>query len=184
MASQIIILQGGEDVRRRINETMFKDMRKLSNSGKILIIPWTSDSHEKEVEYSKVLHDYFSHCGFEEVLFLDKTDPENEIQRKFSEVDTIYLPGGDTEVLYRELKQRTLQDRLFEFPGVIIGNSAGAIVLAKGGWCDGKFYKGFGLVDFYISVHYKLDAGHVVETKDAINVNIPENMWITVTCEK
>ncbi|HLH86768.1 MAG TPA: Type 1 glutamine amidotransferase-like domain-containing protein [Thermoplasmataceae archaeon] len=106
---------------------MFKGVRKLSSSGKILIIPWTSDSHEKEVEYSKVLHDYFSHCGFEEVLFLDKTDPENEIQRKFSEVDTIYLPGGDTEVLYRELKQRTLQDRLFEFPGVIIGNSAGAM---------------------------------------------------------
>ena len=181
MTTQIIIMQGGEDVKRRTNETLFKDVRKLSSSGKILIIPWTSDSLEKEAQYSKVLHDYFLYCGFEEVLFLDKTDPENEIQRKLSEVDTIYLPGGDTEVLYRELKQRTLQDRLFEFSGVIIGNSAGAIVLTKGGWGDGKFYKGFGLVDFYISVHYKLDAGHVVETKDAINVNIPENMWITVT---
>ena len=115
MVSQIIILQGGEDVKRRTNETLFKDVRKLSSSGKILIIPWTSDSHEKEAEYSKVFHDYFLHCGFEEVLFLDKTDPENEIQRKFSEVDTIYLPGGDTELLYRKLKQRTLQDRLFVF---------------------------------------------------------------------
>ena len=184
MTTQIIILQGGEDVKQRINETLFKDVRKLSSSGKILVIPWTSDSHEKEAEYSKVFHNYFLHCGFEEVLFLDKTDPENEIQRKFSEVDVIYLPGGDTEVIYRELKRKALQDRLLEFSGVIIGNSAGAIVLAKGGWGDGKFYKGFGLVDFYISVHYKLDVGHVVETKDAINVNIPENMWITVTCEK
>jgi len=131
-----------------------------------------------------MLRDYFSHCGFEEILFLAKTDPENEIQRKFSEVDTIYLPGGDTEILYRELKQRSLQDMLLEFPGVIIGNSAGAILLSKGGWGDGKFYTGFGLVDFYVSVHYKLDAGHVAKTKDAINVNIPENMWIAVTNEK
>ena len=184
MTTQIIILQGGEDVKQRTNETLFKDVRKLSNSGKILVIPWTSDSLEKESKYSMVFRDYFSHCGFEEVLFLAKTDPENEIQRKFSEVDTIYLPGGDTEILYRELKRRTLQDRLFEFSGVIIGNSAGAIVLSKGGWGDGKFYTGFGLVDFYISVHYKLEVGHIAETKDAINVNIPENMWITVTCEK
>lgn len=184
MTTQIIILQGGEDVKRRTNETLFKNVRKLSSSGKILVIPWTSDSLEKEAEYSRVLRDYFSHCGFEEVLFLAKTDPENDIQRKFSEVDVVYLPGGDTEVLYRELKQRALQYRLLEFSGVIIGNSAGAIVLTKGGWGDGKFYKGFGLVDFYISVHYKLDAGHIAETKAAINVNIPENMWITVTCEK
>ncbi len=184
MTTQIIILQGGEDVKRRTNETLFKNVRKLSSSGKILVIPWTSDSLEKEAEYSRVLRDYFSHCGFEEVLFLAKTDPENDIQRKFSEVDVVYLPGGDTEVLYRELKQRALQYRLLEFSGVIIGNSAGAIVLSKGGWGDGKFYRGFGLVDFYVSVHYKLNAGHVAETKDAINVNIPENMWVMVTNEK
>lgn len=133
MTTQIIILQGGEDVKRRTNETLFKDVRKLSSSGKILVIPWTSDSLEKETEYSRMFHDYFSHCGFKEVLFLAKTDPENEIQRKLSEVDTIYLPGGDTEILYREMKQRVLQDRLFEFQGIIIGNSAGAIVLSKGG---------------------------------------------------
>ena len=77
-----------------------------------------------------------------------------------------------------------MQDRLFEFTGIIIGNSAGAIVLSKGGWGDGKFYRGFGLVDFYVSVHYKLDAGQVAETKDAINVNIPENMWVMVTNER
>ena len=103
MTPQITILQGGEDVKRRINETLFKDVRKLSSSGKILVIQWTSDSLEKEAEYSRVFSDYFSHCGFEEVLFLSKTDHENEIQRKFSEVDIIYLPDGDTEVLYREL---------------------------------------------------------------------------------
>ncbi|MGB9748213.1 MAG: Type 1 glutamine amidotransferase-like domain-containing protein [Bacteroidales bacterium] len=110
-------MQGGEDVKRRTNETLFKEVRKSSSSGKILVIPWTSESLEKEAEYSGILRDYFSHCGFEKVLFLAQTDSENEIQRKFSEVDTIYLPGGDAEVLYRELKQRALQNRLLEFSG-------------------------------------------------------------------
>ena len=184
MATQIIILQGGEDVKQRTNESLFRNVRGLSNTGKILVIPWTSDSSEKETAYSKVFHDYFSHCGFEEILFLAKTDPEKEIQRKFSEVDTIYLPGGNTGILYREIKQRALEDRLFEFSGVIIGNSAGAIVLSKGGWGDGKFYPGFGLVDFYVSVHYKLGVGQVAETDTTIDVNIPENMWVAVTSEK
>ncbi len=184
MAAKMIILQGGEDVKQRTNEALFRNVRRLSNTGKILVIPWSSDSSEKETAYSKIFHDYFSHCGFEEVLFLTKTDTENEIQRKFSETDTIYLPGGDTGILYREIKQRVLQDRLFEYSGVIIGNSAGAIVLSKGGWGDEKFYPGFGLVDFYVSVHYKLAMGQIAQTNNTINVNIPENMWVAVTIGK
>ena len=97
-------MQGGEEVKERTNDSLFRKVRGVSSTGKILDIPWTSDSLQKETAYSKVFHDYFSHCGFGEVLFLAKTDPENEIQRKFSEVDIIYLPGGETGILYREIK--------------------------------------------------------------------------------
>jgi len=38
MTAQIIILQGGEDVKRKTNENLFKDVRRLSSSGKILVI--------------------------------------------------------------------------------------------------------------------------------------------------
>ena len=183
MISQIIILQGDEDAKQRTNETQFKDVRKLLSSGKILVIPWASDSLEKEAEYSRVFRDYFSLCGFEEVLFLLKTDAESEIQRKFSEVDAIYLPGGNTKVLYRELKSRSLQNRLFKFSGTIIGNSAGAIVLTKGGRGDRKFYTGFGLVNFYISVHYKLESGPVAKGGNTPVINIPENMWVAASGE-
>lgn len=183
MATQIIILQGGENVKERTNESLFRNVRGLFNKGKILVIPWTSDSPEKETAYSRVFQDYFSGCGFEEVLFLAKADPESEIQWKFSEANTIYLPGGDADILYREMKQKALQDRLFDFQRVIIGNSAGAIVLSKGGRGTGKFYPGFGLVDFYVTVHYKLNKDHVAEAKDTVNVNIPEDMWVAVMNE-
>ncbi|MDG6927952.1 MAG: Type 1 glutamine amidotransferase-like domain-containing protein [Nitrososphaerota archaeon] len=179
MAPKIIILQGGEDVNQRTNEAMFRDVRKLSMTGKILIIPWTTDSPDKEAAYSKIYHDYFSQCGFEEVLFLARKEPEREIRRKFSVVDTVYIPGGDTDILYREIERRALQEMLSGFSGVIIGNSAGAIVLSKGGWGDGKYHHGFGLVDLHVSVHYKPGSGNADNTD--MCVNIPENMWIAVT---
>nr|MDG6930070.1 Type 1 glutamine amidotransferase-like domain-containing protein [Nitrososphaerota archaeon] len=119
MAPKIIILQGGEDVNQRTNEAMFRDVRKLSMTGKILIIPWTTDSPDKEAAYSKIYHDYFSQCGFEEVLFLARKEPEREIRRKFSVVDTVYIPGGDTDILYREIERRALQEMLSGFSGVI-----------------------------------------------------------------
>ncbi|MGC8618821.1 MAG: Type 1 glutamine amidotransferase-like domain-containing protein [Thermoplasmata archaeon] len=184
MTSQIIILQGGEDVKRRTNESLFRDVGRLSSKGKILVIPWTSDSLEMEAAYSKLFREYFSQCGFQDVLFLAKGDAENEVRRKFSEVDTVYLPGGDTGILYREIKQRDLQNMLLDFSGVMIGNSAGAIVLSKGGWGDGKFYPGFGLVDFYVSVHFNLGQDRFEGADSAMSINIPENMWVAVRYER
>ncbi len=34
---------------------------------------------------------------------------------------------------------------------------------AGGYLIQGRFYHGFGLFDFYVSVHHKLDVGHVAE---------------------
>ena len=181
---QTVILQGGEDIRKRTNEQLFLAVANISSTKKILVIPWTQESEEKEMEYTHILWKYFLDSGFQSVYFLKREDSYEQIAEKFSSVDVIYLPGGDPNVLYRELNSRSLQKKLRNFKGIIIGNSAGAIVLSKGGWGDGKFYRGFGLVDFYVSVHYKLDAGQVAETKDAINVNIPENMWVMVTNER
>lgn len=180
MDSQIIILQGGEDVKRRTNESLIRRVGELSRSKKIMIIPWTSDSGEKEAEYRAILHGYFSSNGFQEVRFLEREDTERVTVRKFDSVDVVYLPGGDPRALYEELEKRSLQDRLREFRGIIVGNSAGAIVLSRGAKEGETFYPGFGLVDFFISVHYSLHEEPISGTDGKIIVNIPENMWIAV----
>ena len=61
-----------------------------------------------------------------------------------------------------------------------MGNSAGAIVLSRGAKEGETFYPGFGLVDFFISVHYSLHEEPISGTDEKIIVNIPENMWIAV----
>lgn len=181
MVKQMIILQGGEDVRKRTNESLIKKIGEISISKRILVIPWSGESDQKEKEYRTIFCNYFSDNGFQETLFLEKNDMNDVIDRKFDSVDVIYLPGGDTGILYKELEKHSLQHRLMKFNGLILGNSAGAIVLTRGTWMEGIFYPGFGIVDFYISVHYIPESDQLAEIDSTLKINIPENMWITVT---
>ncbi|MGC8558587.1 MAG: Type 1 glutamine amidotransferase-like domain-containing protein [Nitrososphaeria archaeon] len=179
MSRQIIILLGGEDVKKRTNEPLIRKVGELSTAKKILVIPWSSGSDKREQEYRSVFRRYFSDSGFIQVLFLEKDDQDSVMSEKFASVDVVYLPGGDPGVLYEELKKRNVQDRLRGFRGIIIGNSAGAIVLSAGAVVEDKFYPGFGLVRFFVSVHYT--PGPVSEAEGEMTVNIPGGMWIAVS---
>ncbi|MGC8662160.1 MAG: Type 1 glutamine amidotransferase-like domain-containing protein, partial [Nitrososphaeria archaeon] len=108
MSRQIIILQGGEDVRKRTNEPLIRKVGELSTAKKILVIPWSTGSDEREQEYRPVFRRYFSDSGFIEVLFLEKDDQDSVMREKFASVDVVYLPGGDPGVLYEELKKRNV----------------------------------------------------------------------------
>ena len=110
MAPQLIILQGGEDVKKRTNESLIKKVREISVSKKIMVIPWSTNSREQELEYRPIFNKYFSDNGFLEVQFLEKEDDEGETVKKFDMVDVVYLPGRDPGILYKELKKRSLQD--------------------------------------------------------------------------
>ena len=181
VGTQMIILQGGEDIRKRTNEALFQDVAAISAKKRILIIPWTQESDDKEMEYLHLFREYFSDSGFQSTDFLKKGNNHSEVSEKFGSTDVIYLPGGNPDVLYRELNSRSLQDKLRVFKGTIIGNSAGAIILSKGSIVDGKFFPGFGLVSFYIKVHFKLEKEMLFGDEKRQTISIPENMWIAVS---
>ncbi len=180
MEYQKIILQGGEDVKKRTDEKLMEIVYKLSDSKNILVVPWTSKTEEKEFEYRKILLDYFLHVGFKNTIFLDRKDDETEIIKKFSTVDVLYLPGGDPEILYNQLSIRNIDYNIKNFKGIIIGNSAGAIVLSKGSVIEGKFYRGFGILNFYLYVHYRPEK----EMSLYPNIGLQENAWIFVSNTK
>jgi peptidase E len=181
VGSQMIILQGGEDVRKRTNEALFRSIAAISTTKRILIIPWTQESDDREMEYLHLFRGYFSDCGFQSTDFLNKGDNDSQVSEKFVSTDVIYLPGGDPGILYRALNSKSLQDKLRVFKGTIIGNSAGAIVLSRGGIGDRKFYPGFGLVGFFIKVHFKLEKEMLFGNEKSETISIPENMWIAVS---
>jgi peptidase E len=180
MTSSLIILQGGEDVKERTNRTMFTFIARTSRTKKVLVIPWTSESKRKENQYREIYRGYFLNIGFEKVLFLEKDDSVTEMDNKFSVADVVYLPGGDPEILKKEIEKLSIQKKLKRFNGTIIGNSAGAIVLSRGGEADGKFYEGFGLVDIYVKVHFNFKSDKLELSKEGSVIGIPEDGWIAI----
>lgn len=179
MSPKLTILQGGEDVKKRSCHKMFEDLVSKNGVRRMLIIPWTTASEEKEKEYRDVLYHYFKDVGFSEIRFLERDDTEMMIEEKFANSDVLYLPGGDPSILLKEVNTRLIGGRIATFKGIIIGNSAGAIVLSSGGFADGIFYDGMGLLNVKVEVHSKLDSVPTNASKDTI-VGIPEDGWILV----
>ena len=145
-----------EDVKIR---ECFEIKRKLLETAKgksALIIPWSTSDPKKEARYRKIIGEYFKDLGIRSILFLNREDTFAQMEEKFNTVDVIYLPGGDTFLLYREIRDRSADEFIEDFNGLIIGNSAGALILSK---CflspeDRKVHKGLGLVNFCLAVHY------------------------------
>ena len=178
MIMTTVFLQGGEDVKKRTNIQMFREILKLSKRKSILIIPWTSNSREKEMSYREIYVNYFKDVGFKKILFLETEDSIDTARRKFSEADVVYLPGGDPKILYEKITEKGVDALIRSFNGILVGNSAGAILLSKGQTHGGTFYPGIGILDFFVEVHY---CPSEPDTEDkSMTVCIPENTWIAI----
>ncbi len=157
----IIYFLGGEDVKKR---TCFEIMRKAladAKNGRVLIIPWTSESKEKVEKYKKILTEYFKDLGAKSITFAELSDTQSTLATKINDADLIYIPGGLPEVFLKYAAQKNLTTLLRNYKGVIVGNSAGALVLCRE--CvitkdedhpTTKVMPGLGLVDFSVEVHY------------------------------
>jgi len=175
---KIIVLQGGEDIKRKTNRKLLEDIVKISREKSIAVIPWTTDDPEKEKYYRGIIADYFRELGARKIYFIERRHEKEEIRMILDKADILYLPGGDPKILYSTIKEKGIEELIKEFNGIIIGNSAGAIVLSKGE-VSNEINPGLGIVDFYVKVHFTLDEKSISSNEDNI-VCIPENQWIIV----
>ncbi|MEM3616677.1 MAG: Type 1 glutamine amidotransferase-like domain-containing protein [Candidatus Bathyarchaeia archaeon] len=154
---------GGEDVIKKdskeINKKAFCD---AGGAPAVLIFPWTAKSVAKADKYKEILKEYFKELGASDIEFAELSDSLDEIEKKINRSDLIYLPGGDTKILVRRLKNADADKLLQKSGKVIIGNSAGALALCKE--CiltkgrthhETVIFSGLGLVDFSVDVHYE-----------------------------
>lgn len=153
---------GGEDVKERdcvdINRELFDEVKRP----RIVVIPWTTRNLEKERRYREIIHKYFLDLGAESVAFLERYDSTKDVKDKIEQANILYLPGGDPRVLYEEISRRDyLRQMAKEFKGIIVGNSAGAMVLGREalfmeGGCP-EIIECLRLVEFCIHPHYTVD---------------------------
>ena len=157
-----IYFLGGEDVEERdcivINREVFSEV----DEPRIVVIPWTTRNLEKERRYREIIYKYFLDLGAESVVFLEKYDSHRDVKDKVEGANILYLPGGDPRVLYEEMSRRDyLKQMVKEFKGIIVGNSAGAMVLGREALLiensRPEIIKGLRLVEFCIHPHFIID---------------------------
>lgn len=158
-----IYFLGGEDVNKRscieINRSAFEE---AGNCPKALVFLWTTDNERKIRKYSHILSKYFSDLGAKSIAFARTSESIDEISRKIKSSDLIYIPGGLPKIFLKHAAQKGLSYLLSDYEGIIVGNSAGAVVLCKE--CiittrnrdnpHTEIVSGLGLVHFSVEVHY------------------------------
>ena len=157
-----IYFYGGEDIKKRNCYEISKKIFSQFHKPRVLVIPWTTSNREKELKYRRILQEYFRDLGAGQVSFLERGLPAGKLRECFRNADILYLPGGETGLLLKSIKKEGIEKLIKEFPGVIVGNSAGALVLGK--YCVTKeeghipsLKKGLSLVNFSVYIHYNPD---------------------------
>lgn len=156
-----LYLLGGENVYERsaceVNERAFQDAGKPLN---VVVLPWARASFDRTYIKRKVLFDYFISLGADTLDFLEYSDPADEIKQRIASSNLIYLTGGLVNALLERLKKTGVDKLLNNYPGVIVGRSAGALALCKKCVITGHWSKrvivaeGLGLADFTMKAHY------------------------------
>jgi dipeptidase E len=153
---------GGERVWKRdsqeINARAFFD---AGGSPAVLVFPWARSSFDKSYFQRTRLCKYFKSLGASNVDFAEYSDSFSELIEKVEFSDLIYLTGGLTSVLLERMRNKNVDNLLREYGKVIVGRSAGALVLCNRCILTRNRKRpatvaisGIRLVDFSVKVHY------------------------------
>lgn len=102
-----------------------------------------------------------------EHLCFNEFSNQKTVDGKFKRADIIYIGGGNTISFVQKLKRFGLSQKIFESANqnkVIVGRSAGAIIISDAGSSDSRIYKaqdkrftcvkGLGLLNVFLAPHY------------------------------
>ncbi len=153
---------GGENIAKRdareINEAAFSD---AGGAPSVLVFTWARPSFDVRYGRRKRLIDYFRSLGADSVDFCDYPELNGQIVARMAATDLIYLTGGQVTTLLTRIDASGLVDLLREYKGVIVGRSAGAMVLGNRCFVKSRYsgkariVKGLGLVNFSVKAHYE-----------------------------
>lgn len=125
----------------------------------VLVLNMSSDDVDKSRKKGAYFEQYFYGLRADNVSVLEVGVDGGRVSDEFGKAGLVYLPGGDTKVLLRNLREGEFVERLRDFEGVISGNGAGAYALCREylriGHGDTEIVPSLGMVDFFIKAHYE-----------------------------
>ena len=146
----------------------------LRDTNAILFIASSPDDKERIDLYTRLLFEALKISGisFNEYLVLDNSTIDN-IDEYISKANMIFLSGGDTYIQNEFFKRINLKERLQNYNGLIVGQSAGAINMAEDVYNSPEemeesepiFFKGLGLTNINVEPHFVLDSSEFDESE-------------------
>ena len=178
----IVLIGGGNIGKDKDYETKDIDKKIVSLTKKdnptLLFIGLASSYSDS---YYDIIKKNYKSLGCETLYLKRKNLINNKdiVKEKFSKADIIYIGGGDTIKLLKDIKEFNLEEELktsYERGTVLVGISAGAILLSKEGLTDSyilrgesthyKFIKGLNFVNISICPHFEKDINKEIELKN------------------
>jgi len=156
-----LYLLGGENVYRRsakrINQRALQDAKQPLN---VLVFAWARLYLDRKYRKRKLFTDYLKSLGACAVDFVEYSDSKESIEEKMASASLVYLTGGLPSVLIERLKEKSIDNLLASYSGIIIGRSAGALALNQR--CittvrsnsKVRIVDGLGLANLTLRVHY------------------------------
>ncbi len=157
------ILHGGYTrIENEDNKNFFEEVKK--NAKQILCIYFARDKKE----WKKRFEEDKKKFNFDNLAMADEEDIENQIKM----ADTIFLSGGDTEILKKRLIKIRFKDLIKG--KTISGSSAGALVLCKYFYNNDndKFLEGLGILNIKLFCHYSEDKKDKLEMLKKFKENL------------
>jgi len=179
----IIYLIGGGDIKAGDLQKIDKEALSKAQNKKVYILDLTTNDEDKLAQYRDFLISYFQKIGADDIKFISTSTSLEDTEKRIKESGLIYIPGGNTELLLQNLKERQIIPILKSLKSVIVGNSAGALAICNKtvltideDITETKIVEGIDLVPFAVDVHYT--ASHDPElielSKDLEIFGIPE----------
>jgi peptidase E len=157
----ILYFLGGENVSKQdaaeINSSALGD---AGGSPRVFVFSWAKPSFHLSFERRRRLTSYLRSLGASEVSYADYSDSLLNIEEAISCSNLLYLTGGQVSTLLNRLKHKGVDRLLRNYNKVVLGRSAGALVLGQKCLVTNRYsgtrkvVLGLGLVDFSVKVHY------------------------------
>ena len=184
----------GERIACKMNNSnqviqQIKDsVKKFDNFVFIVSNPTT---FETNYQYANCTFESFkkSGVGFKNLIVVDDKNKQ-DIEKIIKCADFVFLAGGHVPTQNKFFKEINLKSLLNSYDGVIMGQSAGSMNLAKLVYnypedldelSDPKFLEGLGLTDLTIVPHFNIEKGNeqVDEKIDLMNDYLKKDSKVT-----
>lgn len=166
-------INGVRQVSKLNNTNHFADNLKREIRGnRLMVFVASSPAYEGTKIYANLTRSSLALDGMEfaEMVILDGANI-NDCKVLMQKADLVFLAGGDTAVQMAMFEKMNLREHIKLCKGVVVGQSAGALNLAKAVYCSPtpdetsteKYWKGLGLTDINIEPHFKPENKELIE---------------------